>query len=184
MGLTYEVTITVTNNKLFPFNWLPQRVGLFPYFCLWVVLGVSFHSTDCPSEWGICIAVVMAWICHYTVSIQLIAPASGALKSKQFHQGAKPWLVSIQLIAPASGAKVYKACKLEGLQDVSIQLIAPASGALTGLSESYPLLFPFNWLPQRVGLCLKPTENYSIYNNVSIQLIAPASGAKISPQSC
>ena len=36
----------------------------------------SFHSTDCPSEWG-------HWICpgvnaKFPVSIQLIAPASGA----------------------------------------------------------------------------------------------------------
>ena len=89
----------------------------------------SFHSTDCPSEWGL-----EGWIdtlvAGHTVSIQLIAPASGALRRLllervlygshfySFHSTDCPseWglapdperelklKVSIQLIAPASGA--------------------------------------------------------------------------------
>ena len=38
----------------------------------------GFHSTDCPSEWGL-MAEVQDILRNLDVSIQLIAPASGAL---------------------------------------------------------------------------------------------------------
>ena len=113
------------------------------------------------------------------VSIQLIAPASGAPERNRTHH-IKWLLVSIQLIAPASGASPGEFDRLAKTIDcfhstdcpsewgprspglrtsydtVSIQLIAPASGAMRSL---------------RVGLI--PSSG------VSIQLIAPASGAKL-----
>ena len=65
----------------------------------------------------------------YLVSIQLIAPASGA--SNAHRAGRRQLLVSIQLIAPASGADNYIMARAFIQADgVSIQLIAPASGAL------------------------------------------------------
>ena len=62
------------------------------------------------------------------VSIQLIAPASGALAPKRTLYEWR-YSVSIQLIAPASGA--YRTHTRKGylVTRVSIQLIAPASGA-------------------------------------------------------
>ena len=63
------------------------------------------------------------------VSIQLIAPASGAQRRDNAgSQGRRDFTVSIQLIAPASGAwRPYQNQKRT--EAVSIQLIAPASGA-------------------------------------------------------
>ena len=40
----------------------------------------SFHSTDCPSEWGLTIVAIFPSHTRTKVSIQLIAPASGATK--------------------------------------------------------------------------------------------------------
>ena len=69
-----------------------------------------------------CLSVRQPW----AVSIQLIAPASGALKKlKMLRLGLG---VSIQLIAPASGAFGLPVESFAGVL-VSIQLIAPASGA-------------------------------------------------------
>ena len=114
-----------------------------------LVYSQSFHSTDCPSEWGRHLRLHGSPRAH--VSIQLIAPASGATSGLKllvatysgFHSTDCPsewghkivWKrvretpVSIQLIAPASGAtpKVVKKKQKEVV--VSIQLIAPASGA-------------------------------------------------------
>ena len=88
---------------------------------------LSFHETDCPSEWGL---EVVSFVGHSStaVSIQLIAPASGAdlvCYPSIWDTDAK---VSIQLIAPASGAHSYLSSGGYVLR-VSIQLIAPASGA-------------------------------------------------------
>ena len=88
------------------------------------------------------------------VSIQLIAPASGASTNRS-DRGSAPSRVSIQLIAPASGAEAEVQDVLSLLNEVSIQLIAPASGAFFKYRES---------------TCGK---------RVSIQLIAPASGAHL-----
>ena len=38
----------------------------------------SFHSTDCPSEWGPKVGNAIVHLLDAMVSIQLIAPASGA----------------------------------------------------------------------------------------------------------
>ena len=112
----------------------------------------SFHSTDCPSEWGLPHAVSPHSIVG-VVSIQLIAPASGAewvnavqdcIQNKSFHSTDCP--------SEWGHRDPEKAAKLAGLQ-VSIQLIAPASGASP---LTHPRIF---------------------WEIVSIQLIAPASGA-------
>ena len=73
------------------------------------------------------------------VSIQLIAPASGAslLLENRLSSSSR---VSIQLIAPASGAeKTLTEVNVTSLVEVSIQLIAPASGA-NGLQTVVNLL--------------------------------------------
>ena len=62
----------------------------------------SFHSTDCPSEWGQAAEAAKAKVLK-DVSIQLIAPASGA--SRRRDSIPNFFTVSIQLIAPASGAE-------------------------------------------------------------------------------
>ena len=66
---------------------------------------------------------------HNAVSIQLIAPASGAFEmvDSAFLKPSEI-IVSIQLIAPASGATPVVSIGEEFIE-VSIQLIAPASGA-------------------------------------------------------
>ena len=80
------------------------------------------------------------------VSIQLIAPASGATGFNYSSElNSKFPYVSIQLIAPASGAMTM----FEGLKtiaEVSIQLIAPASGASVEpvLKVANAFAFPFN----------------------------------------
>ena len=70
-------------------------------YCLQVK---SFHSTDCPSEWGHVAYASVTTLRPYEVSIQLIAPASGA-GSNRNNSPDRYYHVSIQLIAPASGAQ-------------------------------------------------------------------------------
>ena len=83
------------------------------------------------------------------VSIQLMSPASGDIKSMKLVLFAS--LVSIQLMSPASGD--FSASKYLLEKEVSIQLMSPASGD---------------------GGCgiLESTANVI----VSIQLMSPASG--------
>ena len=79
------------------------------------------------------------------VSIQLIAPASGAIFTIILTLSLDP-IVSIQLIAPASGALLATPATLHPSRTVSIQLIAPASGASSTIARiaKAPIEFPFN----------------------------------------
>ena len=113
-------------SEVFPFNWLPQRVG--------------------PKRELLDVIEGLIW-----VSIQLVAPASGAFGRAGGKPSEMDGFVSIQLVAPASGASV-EAIGMCDYNRVSIQLVAPASGAIAkGRVRSSVTRFPFNWLPQRVG---------------------------------
>ena len=104
----------------------------------------GFHSTDCPSEWGLQNSDIV-YDRVRVVSIQLIAPASGA--SNRLNLRTIVLRVSIQLIAPASGAYNRMVVLLTPSSKVSIQLIAPASGApRPGQRDTrmLPPSFPFN----------------------------------------
>ena len=95
----------------------------------------SFHSTDCPSEWG-----------ALNESFML-------LSSNRFPFN---WL-------PQRVGLLGRFHERIGLLPVSIQLIAPASGALSEYLNTNNLqLFPFNWLPQRVGLDLVLTRSFTV----------------------
>ena len=152
VGLQYQMISTMTLPGQFPFNWLPQRVGLeikedldfkfFPFPFNWLPQRVglclyyiktkssiwSFHSTDCPSEWGL---------------------LNGKLS-----------LVSLKSFHSTDCPSEWGSC---------LRLNHPPSPLYTQ--------FPFNWLPQRVGLTDNWWKSYSESSEVSIQLIAPASGA-------
>ena len=72
---TYGDGQSVTFKEQFPFNWLPQRVGPLR----WITPNptfLGFHSIGCPSEWGR--RGVDRESLGFYVSIQLVAPASGA----------------------------------------------------------------------------------------------------------
>ena len=108
----------------------------------------GFHSTDCPSEWGPLPLFEFQYANGNKVSIQLIAPASGAGLVRSTLPNSQDYKVSIQLIAPASGALIAEAWAELERTEVSIQLIAPASGA-NDANEHYSKLFdrmrfPFN----------------------------------------
>ena len=62
---------------MFPFNWLPQRVGPETVYVIQRGEVLSFHSIGCPSEWGRRIFFQRPKD-TFVVSIQLVAPASGA----------------------------------------------------------------------------------------------------------
>ena len=99
---------------------------------LMLMANSGFHSTDCPSEWGLWKITFLTVRLLPVVSIQLIAPASGAFSNLAFIASSNVDVtVSIQLIAPASGAKILDGDNHRLYLLVSIQLIAPASGALT-----------------------------------------------------
>ena len=91
--------------------------------------------------------------------------------------------VSIQLIAPASGASAFIESLVYRDTRVSIQLIAPASGALNGsalMSLMPRSSFHSTDCPSEWGLITIVGTNPK--HCVSIQLIAPASGALVRTQ--
>jgi len=134
----------------FPFNWLPQRVGP-PMFQGGSINNVSgFHSIGCPSEWGhdtqglviegltlfpfnwLPQRVGPRFVCNRRrriehVSIQLVAPASGAPRLSPLSPRLNPSFHSIG--CPSEwGPRLSNSINLRSCS-VSIQLVAPASGA-------------------------------------------------------
>ena len=138
----------------FPFNWLPQRVGPYPYAGapLLLLKVSSFHSIGCPSEWG----------------------------PRTSNSSWKWSRVSIQLVAPASGAISEISCDPPiDLIKFPFNWLPQRVGPWSVLAAySLKARFPFNWLPQRVGPQFEASsQDYDLV--VSIQLVAPASGATI-----
>ena len=125
---------------------------LFEWLC--------FHSTDCPSKWGLGV-IGFGWVTSKMI------------------------LVSIQLIAPVSGAiQTLLEVLLSSNHNVSIQLIAPASGA--EIAEAYAAFanarFHSTDCPSKWGQAREQGHGEEDHeSSVSIQLIAPASGAPNSP---
>ena len=214
-------SLPITTNR-FPFNWLPQRVGPETVYVIQRGEVLSFHSIGCPSEWGRRIFFQRPKD-TFVVSIQLVAPASGAshlrippvvvvwfpfnwlpqrvgLLSCSHRLGSKI-TVSIQLVAPASGAFMAGGSKVQAeicfhsigcpsewgcqpplrgqmLSACFHSIGCPSEWGLPPMPTRKELaqLFPFNWLPQRVGL-MEPFLVRRLELRVSIQLVAPASGA-------
>ena len=138
----------------FPFNWLPQRVGPGPTDRPFAGEKLCFHSIGCPSEWGLLVSIGVFALT--LVSIQLVAPASGARSSHP--QRKRPMDVSIQLVAPASGAYPilyrtdpdYNTFPFNWLPFNWLpQRVGPVNPNQYCDRRFY--VFPFNWLPQRVG---------------------------------
>ena len=136
-----------------------------------------FHSIGCPSEWGA--TSTRPQNTHGKVSIQLVAPASGAVGL-----ALQKWLfIRFHSIGCPSE---WGACLIQ-LHGRFIEF--PFNWLPQRVGRSKPChykrmstAFPFNWLPQRVG-----RDELALFHpgqmRVSIQLVAPASGAteKVTP---
>ena len=112
----------------------------------------------------------------YLVSIQLIAPASGAVMSGAF------WILDLECFhstdCPSEWGPQSKRDYPDMAQAVSSQLIAPASGAWNANAMTTEAkCFLSTDCPSEWGRNYKTVGSPVVFE-VSIQLIAPASGAK------
>ena len=112
-------------HESFPFNWFPQRVGTSSDLLHKSSFSYCFHSIGFPSEWGLNTLATTMSITR-NVSIQLVSPASGDLKTMRWAS------ISAQRFHSIGFPSEW------GLHTWMLNIRKPYS-------------FPFNWFPQRVG---------------------------------
>ena len=103
-------------------------------------LGRCFHSTDCPSKWGLPFDSWLRSRKPRQVSIQLIAPASGAME--RYLDVLLPQWGFHSTDCPSKWGHAAIGSVFTSFKKVSIQLIAPASGAKMGSKALQSTLTP------------------------------------------